>query len=503
MAVFNVTDTTYLSPDPQLKGLRLQIPLSEEESASFEGEFVESGALGKVYRTSTPNGSVVAIKLSKSTDNMKSMQNEYQLHIRLSSSCPGVPKVYGFGSVELGNVSNGHTNHHYKYGILMEYIDGDSLDTIVLNHGALDAIKTCLIGQKVAGILRELHREHLTHRDLSPKNIMVVPSPDGNDTSCVYILDFGSTARTDDSSFSLGLADSCFGSPEVFAVGVDDDAVREDPRTDIWSLGSILYYLRTGKRWLISDELTESGEPGLKSMPKHIAREGQPRLNIYRSWSETKRSRADGFKLPESCLTTEADRLLEKLIYICFAPHINNRPCANEVFLVLQRICAGDYDGARSELDILAKRRSSPYEETSLTTERAVGLNDARQAQNDVQPPHHIDTEERKAEESNSNPYGDTVPNNQVVYGAEQYQDEEAHLISSFEAIEGVRQPSFIVEVTEIGTSTELVKKALGDITEYSSPLIISGFQNALEAALYARKINDMGGKARVNTSQS
>jgi Flp pilus assembly protein TadD/predicted Ser/Thr protein kinase/TolB-like protein len=138
--------------------------------------------------------------------------------------------------------------------IVMEYVDGKPLSQIL--HGRpLPPEKVASLGEQVARALSRTHRKGLLHRDLKPANILVTPEGE------VKVVDFGlaSLYSQSDSSLSTepedpptpssaksdrhGLAGTlAYMSPEQVK------GITLDPRSDVFSLGAVLYEMTTGQR---------------------------------------------------------------------------------------------------------------------------------------------------------------------------------------------------------------------------------------------------------------
>jgi len=124
--------------------------------------------------------------------------------------------------------------------IVMERIPGESLRAR-LEEVPLPLAEVVDIGSRVAGALQDLHRQHLIHLDLKPSNILF--RADGS----VVFCDFG-LSRHDHlpdllaEEFRLPVGSGPYMSPEQVQF------VRHDSRSDLFSLGVILYLLATGQR---------------------------------------------------------------------------------------------------------------------------------------------------------------------------------------------------------------------------------------------------------------
>jgi protein-serine/threonine kinase len=124
--------------------------------------------------------------------------------------------------------------------IVMERIEGTSLKPR-LDEAPLALDEVIEIGSRVATALHELHRQHLVHLDIKPSNIMF--RSDGT----AVMVDFG-LSRHDhlpdllDEEFMLPMGTGPYMSPEQVQF------VRNDPRSDLFALGVMLYHLTTGER---------------------------------------------------------------------------------------------------------------------------------------------------------------------------------------------------------------------------------------------------------------
>ncbi len=124
--------------------------------------------------------------------------------------------------------------------VVMERIEGPTLRPR-LDEAPLPLDELADIGARVALALNALHRQHVVHLDVKPSNIMF--RPDGT----VVFVDFG-LSRHDhlpdllEEEFSLPMGTGPYMSPEQVQF------VRNDPRSDLFALGVMLYHLATGER---------------------------------------------------------------------------------------------------------------------------------------------------------------------------------------------------------------------------------------------------------------
>lgn len=129
--------------------------------------------------------------------------------------------------------------------MVMEYLEGRDL-AAQLGHGPLsieDAVDYVI---QAADAMAEAHAEGIVHRDLKPANLFLTRRSDGGPV--IKVLDFGiSKLQTPDTEMSLTRTSAVMGSP-VYMSPEQARAVHSvDARTDIWSLGIILFELLTGR----------------------------------------------------------------------------------------------------------------------------------------------------------------------------------------------------------------------------------------------------------------
>jgi len=137
----------------------------------------------------------------------------------------------------------GRTDEGIAY-IVMEWLEGRTLDEELLRQGRFGFGRAAGIARQIAAALSEAHGKHIIHRDLKPANIMLINSSGARDH--VKVLDFGigkALGETLASSMvSTVVGTPHYASPEQLTVGG-----RIDGRSDIYSLGVILYRMLGGK----------------------------------------------------------------------------------------------------------------------------------------------------------------------------------------------------------------------------------------------------------------
>jgi serine/threonine-protein kinase len=185
--------------------------------------------MGEVYRADDLTlGQPVALKFlpdeaAHDQGLLERFKNEVRIARRVSH--PNVCRVYDVGDVE------GHTF------FTMEYVDGEDLASLLRRIGRLPEDKALDIARQLCAGLAAAHAKGVLHRDLKPANIML----DGRGQ--VVVTDFGLAGVAD----QIHGAEVRSGTPAYMAP--EQLAGKEvSTRSDIYSLGLVLYEVFTGKR---------------------------------------------------------------------------------------------------------------------------------------------------------------------------------------------------------------------------------------------------------------
>jgi serine/threonine-protein kinase len=200
-------------------------------------EELGSGAVSTVFKAAQePLGRVVAIKVLKTTINPSSpfaAQLEREAHVLGEIAHPNVVMLFDFVKTES------------KMYLVLEYVDGVSLAAVLGKATRLAPEIVAAIGAEIARGLAHAHARGVVHRDIKPANVML--SKRGE----VKISDFGIAQRERLPSVDEPLTrideSAAFGTPAYMS---PEQILGEvvDARSDIFSLGVVLYQLVCGAR---------------------------------------------------------------------------------------------------------------------------------------------------------------------------------------------------------------------------------------------------------------
>ena len=158
---------------------------------------------------------------------------------------PNIVNVYDVGKE--GNI----------YYIVMELVEGEPLSDIIKREAPLDPRRAVSITRQIAMALSTAHKHQLIHRDVKPHNILI------SEGDTAKISDFGIAIKVDPSeAMSTERKDSVMGSIHYFSPEQARGAYV-DERSDIYSLGIVLYEMLTG-------QVPFDGETAVEVALKHM-----------------------------------------------------------------------------------------------------------------------------------------------------------------------------------------------------------------------------------------
>lgn len=140
--------------------------------------------------------------------------------------------------------------------LVMEYLEGESLASLMKRSGPMDVGAACAVMEPTLLALQAANRQGIIHRDLKPENIFLAHQPD--EPPVVKIIDFGlSKITTNSPDISCTQTGSILGTPAYMSPEQARGAANLDQRTDLYSLGTMLFEMLTGALPYAGNNFTE------------------------------------------------------------------------------------------------------------------------------------------------------------------------------------------------------------------------------------------------------
>lgn len=226
----------------------------------FENRFeilsvIGRGGMGMVYKARHVHmDKIVAIKTlveSAVFDENSFLRFEQEARTASSLEHPNIIKIFDFG----------RSWHGFAY-LVMEYLDGETLEELILETDGIDIERFLKIFSQVCDGMQHAHDKGIIHRDIKPSNIMLVCDNELND--CVRIVDFGLAKLTSsDPTQQLTNTGVVLGSP-LYMSPENCRGDELDFRSDIYSLGCVMYAALSG-------HVPLKGKNSMATIYKHIS----------------------------------------------------------------------------------------------------------------------------------------------------------------------------------------------------------------------------------------
>jgi eukaryotic-like serine/threonine-protein kinase len=201
-----------------------------------------SGAMGKVYLAQDPTlGRRVALKVVALDPAVEAEVRDAYL-VRFSAEAKSLARLDHPCIVQIFDAGEDQN----KPWISFELVDGESLETVLSRRGKLSIRRALLFAIDIASALDHAHRRKIIHRDVKPANILVESR-----TGLAKLTDFGIAQASWSKSVEDG---SMVGSPGYMSPE-QIDGKEVDQRSDIFSLGVVLYQMLSGEQPFLRDSL--------------------------------------------------------------------------------------------------------------------------------------------------------------------------------------------------------------------------------------------------------
>ncbi|MEZ4365735.1 MAG: protein kinase [Kofleriaceae bacterium] len=139
--------------------------------------------------------------------------------------------------------------------MVMEFLEGADLGAVLERRGRLPAHEAAELVLQACVALAEAHAIGIVHRDIKPANLFLTRR--GDDTPLVKLFDFGISKSAQLTDLKLTQTQSVLGTPAYMSPEQMRSAKNVDHRTDIWSIGSVLYEAVAGRRPFEAESFSE------------------------------------------------------------------------------------------------------------------------------------------------------------------------------------------------------------------------------------------------------
>jgi serine/threonine protein kinase len=216
----------------KFSGKRFEIPKGEFVDKKYlVQKMIGRGGMGSVYEVQdVVNNRTLALKILNQVSNEDDSEQRFMREFEMLSkiSHPAILKVHGWG------------RYQEQLYFVAEFISGRDVKSEIKKRGPWPPEEAAKLVATIADALAVAHGTGIVHRDIKPHNIMIA-----NDGS-VRLLDFGVARKTGGAMETLTKTGMIVGTPEYMSPE-QFGTHRVDERSDIYSLGVVLFEMLTGK----------------------------------------------------------------------------------------------------------------------------------------------------------------------------------------------------------------------------------------------------------------
>ena len=217
----------------------------------FDGTYVierllGSGGMGAVFVADEVRlGRKVAIKVLSGDANVPA-----EVLARFGREARAIAALQSDHAARIYNVGRRDDGCPY---IVMEHLEGEDLEAVIERGGAVDARELRSYAIQACDALAEAHLLGIVHRDIKPANLFLARKPTGAVT--LKVIDFGISKGGAREEVRLTRSRQSLGTPLYMSPEQVRASKAIDGRTDIWSLGVVMYELLTGVSPFLADDV--------------------------------------------------------------------------------------------------------------------------------------------------------------------------------------------------------------------------------------------------------
>jgi tRNA A-37 threonylcarbamoyl transferase component Bud32 len=222
------------------------------------------GGMGEVYLGEHHDiGTRVAVKML-----LPHISMNKELVDRFFNEAIAVSKIQHAGTAKIFDVGFHGSGRAY---LMMEFLPGETLAARIRRLGKLSLAQVSEIGKQISGVLEAVHKAGITHRDLKPDNIFIVPDDELACGERVKIVDFGIAKLSGAGGGMTATSSGSMGTPAYMSPEQWKNTKNVDWRADAYSLGCLSFEMIAGRPPFIAETIGEACAMHLTEEPPRLA----------------------------------------------------------------------------------------------------------------------------------------------------------------------------------------------------------------------------------------